>query len=84
MASQLEQQKFAKVMSQQAVLMESFAKLSNSCFEKCITRVKPSLTSTEESCLTNCIDRFYDTQMFLLARLNSKAEQAEQGSEKHS
>jgi import inner membrane translocase subunit TIM8 len=74
-------ERFAKILQQQASLMDGFSKLSLMCFERCVTRPKASLSTTEDQCLTNCVDRYYDTQLFMLTRLQSKAER---DNEKHS
>lgn len=74
MESQEENLRIARALNDQIMLMESFSKVSNLCFERCIKSAKASLNYTEESCLTNCVDRHYDTQFFMLSRLNEKAE----------
>ena len=41
---------------------------------KCVPKPGRSLSSTEESCLTNCLDRYQDAQIFMMDRIKSLAE----------
>lgn len=47
--------------------------LTEMCFKKCVTgTIKNSkLDSSEESCLTNCVDRFMDVSMLSVKHLQS-------------
>ena len=67
--------KLNQALQQQALLMRSFASITHKCFLKCVTKPGRSLSSTEDSCATNCCDRYFDAQVYLLTRLQEKAEQ---------
>lgn len=78
-------QKIMRALNEQGMIMQTFAKLSHKCFMKCVPKPGRSLSSSEDSCLTNCVDRFGDTQAFLIERLQSLAEkeQAKAGMSNH-
>lgn len=72
-----------QALQQQHALMKNFAKITHDCFLKCVTRPGKSLSHTEEACTNNCVDRYRDTQMFLIERLQAQAEneKSKQGSQ---
>ncbi|CAG9324035.1 unnamed protein product [Blepharisma stoltei] len=65
-------------LQEQAAIMQSFARQSHKCFMKCVQKPSRSLSSTEDRCLTNCVDRFYDTQQFLIERLQGLAQKEQE------
>jgi mitochondrial import inner membrane translocase subunit TIM8 len=67
-------QRLSQALQQQTELMKSFAAITHKCFKKCVTRPGKSLSHTEDLCATNCVDRYSDSQVFLLQRLQEKAE----------
>jgi len=44
----------------QANAQELMDKLSKTCFMKCITKPSTSLSSSEETCLQSCMDRYLE------------------------
>ncbi|KJZ73364.1 Mitochondrial import inner membrane translocase subunit TIM8 [Hirsutella minnesotensis 3608] len=46
--------------------------LTQMCWKKCVTaNIKnPKLDSSEEACLTNCVDRFLDLNLLVMKHLN--------------
>jgi hypothetical protein len=67
------QLQYARAMSQQALIMKNFAKISHDCFNRCVPKPGKSLSSTEDTCLTNCVERLEDAQVFLIERLQQLA-----------
>ena len=66
-------QELAQRFQQQLMLLKNFASVSHKCFMKCVTKPARNLSSTEETCATNCCQRYMDTQTFLFERLQEKA-----------
>lgn len=44
-----------------ATVTELLTKVTNKCFQKCITKPGTSLDSSETKCLNHCVDRFFDS-----------------------
>ncbi|KAI8592483.1 mitochondrial import inner membrane translocase subunit TIM8 [Geranomyces variabilis] len=44
------------------------------CWDKCITKVKPTLDKSDEVCLTNCVERFLDSTILLLNSLGAQGQ----------
>lgn len=63
-----------QALQQQAALMQGLAKTSHKCFMLCVKKPGKTLSSTEDSCLTNCVDRHSDMQVFLFERMQSLAQ----------
>lgn len=59
---QRKQQVMAEVRNQLAIAnaQELINKMNEKCFEKCITKPGPSLTSADEACVTRCTERFLE------------------------
>ena len=68
------QQMMARALQEQASIMYAFAKNSHACYLKCVGKPSSSLSSTEDACLTNCVERYGDVQLFLIERLQGLAE----------
>jgi len=68
-----DQKRLAQGLQQQAALMQGFASITHKCFLKCVQKPGKSLSHTEETCATNCVDRFTDTQYFLIQRLQEQS-----------
>ena len=68
-----DQQKLAQGLQQQLGMMKGFASVSHMCFLKCIPKPGKSLSHTEDTCVTNCSDRYADTQMFMIQRLQEQS-----------
>mmetsp|Transcript_9907 Transcript_9907/g.14786 ORF Transcript_9907/g.14786 Transcript_9907/m.14786 type:complete len:85 (+) Transcript_9907:5-259(+) len=79
----MEDQDHARTMqalNQQQIIMQTFAKLSHKCFMKCLAKPSRQLSSTEDACLTNCVDRYKDTQNFIIERLQGLAQKEQEKS----
>ncbi|KAH9413279.1 mitochondrial import inner membrane translocase subunit Tim13-like [Dermatophagoides pteronyssinus] len=44
-----------------ATIQELLSKITNKCFEKCISKPGTTLDSSETKCLNHCVDRFFDS-----------------------
>ncbi|ORY99220.1 Tim10/DDP family zinc finger-domain-containing protein [Syncephalastrum racemosum] len=54
-----------------ARVQQTVHSLTDSCWDKCISKVNSKLERTEEACLANCVERFLDTSVFIVKRLES-------------
>ncbi|KAF8528135.1 Tim10/DDP family zinc finger protein, partial [Hysterangium stoloniferum] len=62
--------KVAETHQVQARFQNKVHELTSMCWDKCITTVSGNgFTRGESDCLTNCVDRFLDTSMFLVKTL---------------
>lgn len=61
-------------------LADTFARMSDTCYKKCIPSVKEGALSVGEmSCTDRCVSKFLDTHALIGAELNSTMQkQAEQ------
>jgi import inner membrane translocase subunit TIM10 len=61
-------------------LADTFAKMSDTCWKKCIPHVKEgALTVGEMSCTDRCVSKFLDTHAMIGVELNSSMQkQADQ------
>uniref|UniRef100_A0A453HPY7 Mitochondrial import inner membrane translocase subunit n=1 Tax=Aegilops tauschii subsp. strangulata TaxID=200361 RepID=A0A453HPY7_AEGTS len=57
-----------------AMMNEMIAKLTDTCWDKCITgSIGSSFSNSETSCLSNCAKRFIDVKMLTMQRANSSS-----------
>ncbi|KAJ3046153.1 Mitochondrial import inner membrane translocase subunit Tim8 A [Rhizophlyctis rosea] len=42
------------------------------CWDRCITKIKPAMDKTDETCISNCVERFLDTSIFLINSLSQQ------------
>ncbi|KAL3512556.1 hypothetical protein ACH5RR_025273 [Cinchona calisaya] len=67
-----ELQQFLNEEKQKAMVNEMVAKLTNVCWDKCITGTPGSkFSSSETTCLTNCAQRYLDMSMIIMKRFQS-------------
>ncbi|KAI9183938.1 Mitochondrial import inner membrane translocase subunit tim8 [Blastocladiella emersonii ATCC 22665] len=71
-ASQAELQKFLEQENSKARVQSQIHTFTQMCWDKCITKVGNRLSSSEESCLTSCVERFLDTSIFIVKRLQDQ------------
>ena len=69
-----EKSQMIRGLQEQAAIMKAFAKISHNCFMKCVGKPGKALSSTEDACLTNCVERHGDMSEFLMERLQSLAQ----------
>ena len=63
------------VVVQNAVIRQAINRLSEQCFDMCVSKPGSSLSSSEASCLSQCAARYLDTSQFLVNRMQQKAKQ---------
>ncbi|KMT10961.1 hypothetical protein BVRB_5g112940 [Beta vulgaris subsp. vulgaris] len=57
---------------QRAMVNEMVAKLTSSCWDKCITSTPGSkFSSSEATCLNNCAQRYLDMSVLIMKRFQS-------------
>ncbi|KAH0846399.1 hypothetical protein Z517_10740 [Fonsecaea pedrosoi CBS 271.37] len=68
-----ELQGFLQSESQKAQVQKQIHELTELCFKKCITGSISSgkLAGKEESCMTNCVNRLFDSNMVILKHLET-------------
>jgi import inner membrane translocase subunit TIM8 len=69
--SDTEVQQWQEQQMQMAQFQQLISKFSEVCWDKCMTDTPPgaSLSSNQNTCLTNCVNRYYDTNLFVTTRL---------------
>ncbi|CAN1175151.1 Mitochondrial import inner membrane translocase subunit TIM8 [Linum perenne] len=67
-----EMQHFLNQEKERAMMNEMVAKLTNVCWEKCITSAPGNkFSSSESSCLSNCAQRYLDLSVIIMKRFQS-------------
>jgi import inner membrane translocase subunit TIM8 len=66
---------FVQAEKQKAMVNELVAKLTDSCWDKCMGTPGSKLSSGESACFTNCAQRFLETSQLIL----QKFERMQQG-----
>jgi len=76
-ATQKELQSFLDREQAQARLQQSIHTFTSMCWDKCITGTPSTRFSRgEESCLVNCVERFLDTSLFMVKKVESQRQDA--------
>ncbi|EKX47837.1 hypothetical protein GUITHDRAFT_69150, partial [Guillardia theta CCMP2712] len=44
-------------------------KITDICWDKCVSKPGKELTDAEKNCIANCSERFLDTSMFVVNRI---------------
>jgi len=71
-ASQKELEKFVTELQAVERAQTMKATLTSTCWDKCIAgSVSNRFARGEEACLENCVNRFYDTSVILVNRLEA-------------
>ena len=75
-ADQQELQTFLEQENAKARLQSAVHNYTDICWDKCITgKVGNKLAAGEEQCLANCVERFLDTSIFIVKRLEETRQQ---------
>ena len=53
----------------QVRVQEALAEITDKCWDKCMGKPGTKLSGSEESCFSNCAERFLETSMFIQRRL---------------
>mmetsp|Transcript_15939 Transcript_15939/g.28377 ORF Transcript_15939/g.28377 Transcript_15939/m.28377 type:complete len:126 (-) Transcript_15939:315-692(-) len=78
MDSQMQLRLALQQEQQKAMALEAISKITELCWDVCVSRPDSKLSSSEQSCLSNCSKRYIDTTMFVGQRMKRQAEQAQQ------
>mmetsp|Transcript_8162 Transcript_8162/g.17868 ORF Transcript_8162/g.17868 Transcript_8162/m.17868 type:complete len:85 (-) Transcript_8162:497-751(-) len=68
-------QSFMETEQQKAVIQAAINKLTETCFDKCISKPGAKLDSSEANCIANCAGRFLDSSVFVVSRMMAKRQQ---------
>ena len=68
-------QTFMETEQQKQVIQAAIAKLTETCFDKCINKPGAKLDSSEANCVANCAGRFLDSSVFVVSRMMAKRQQ---------
>ncbi|CDS03774.1 hypothetical protein LRAMOSA01175 [Lichtheimia ramosa] len=68
---QRELAQFLEGENAKARVQQTVHTLTDGCWDKCISKINNKLDRSEEACLANCVERFLDTSMFIVKRLES-------------
>ena len=72
---QRELQSFMENENQKAVIQAAISKLTETCFDKCVTKPGAKLDSSEANCIANCAGRYLDSSVFVVNRMMAKRNQ---------
>ncbi|XP_008813226.1 mitochondrial import inner membrane translocase subunit TIM8 [Phoenix dactylifera] len=72
MENSAELQRFLEQEKQKAMVSEMVGKITNVCWDKCITSTPGSkFSSSESTCLTNCAQRYVEMSVLIMKRFQS-------------
>merc|ERR1712086_279838 len=72
-----ELQSFMEMENQKAVIQAAIGKLTETCFDKCVTKPGNKLDSSEANCVANCAGRYLDSSVFVVNRMMAKRQQGQ-------
>jgi len=82
-ATQKELSVFLEKQQAEARLHSSIHNFTGICWDKCVTGTPSTRFSrAEESCLSNCVERFLDTSLFMVRKIEEQRSQVENGTTK--
>ena len=64
-----ELQHFMETENQKAVIQQAISKLTETCFDKCVTKTNRGLDQSEANCISNCAGRYLDASVFVVNRM---------------
>lgn len=67
-------QAFIQEENQKAAVQQIIAKLTDTCWDKCMGKPGSKLSSWETDCISNCAERFLDTSMLIVQRMQKQAQ----------
>ena len=70
-----EQQQYVQAVQQEqqrALVQQVISKLTEVCWEKCVTSTSSAMGGREKTCVENCAKRYIDSSSFVQARLQAK------------
>ncbi|KCV71445.1 hypothetical protein H696_02392 [Fonticula alba] len=78
----LELQRLLQERQSLSIFEEATLHYTSLCFDKCIGRIGTKLDSSEQTCLSNCVERFFDVSESVLYHIAGSADGPNQGQEK--
>ncbi|KAJ7169610.1 Tim10/DDP family zinc finger-domain-containing protein [Mycena filopes] len=79
-ATQKELATFLEKQQAEARLHQSIHNFTGICWKKCVTGTPSTKFSrSEESCLSNCVERFLDTSLFMVRKIEEQRAAFENG-----
>ncbi|KAI0067915.1 hypothetical protein BV25DRAFT_1847290 [Artomyces pyxidatus] len=70
---QRELQGFMEREQAQARMQQSIHNFTSMCWDKCITGTPSTrFSSSEQNCLQNCVERFLDTSLFMIRKIEEQ------------
>ena len=69
-ADQKELQGFLETEQAKARVQQSVHKFTDMCWDKCITSIGARFGRGEEACLSNCVERFLDSSLFIVSPIH--------------
>lgn len=72
---QAEMRSFIESETGRLKMQTAISEFTDKCFSKCLsnTGMKDQLTSTDQSCLRNCVGRYLDVNIHIIKNLNAVA-----------
>mmetsp|Transcript_54569 Transcript_54569/g.111359 ORF Transcript_54569/g.111359 Transcript_54569/m.111359 type:complete len:89 (+) Transcript_54569:26-292(+) len=67
-----EVQSFIEHQQQIQQIQAVVGKITELCWDKCVSKPGKDLTESEKNCVANCSERFLDTSMFVVNRIQNK------------
>jgi hypothetical protein len=61
-----------QLLQQQAMLQTLMVKLSDTAFEACVTKPSSSLSSSETSCITSVVSKYFEASQLIVNRLQNQ------------
>ena len=67
-AADPEVQQFLMMEQQKAQFQSQVHRMVDTCWDRCIDKPRDKLDSRAETCLSNCVERFFDTSIYITGR----------------
>ncbi|KAI0639246.1 Tim10/DDP family zinc finger-domain-containing protein [Trametes polyzona] len=71
-ASRKELEQFIETQQAQTRVQTQVHMLTDMCWDKCVGSISSSFSRSEQSCLANCVDRFLDTSLYLVKKVEDQ------------
>ncbi|PIL32129.1 transporter [Ganoderma sinense ZZ0214-1] len=71
-ASQKELEQFLETEQAQARVQTQIHTLTSLCWDKCVGSISSGFSGKEQSCLENCVGRFFDASDYLIRRVEQQ------------
>ncbi|KAH9857932.1 Tim10/DDP family zinc finger-domain-containing protein [Lenzites betulinus] len=71
-SSRKELESFIETQQAQTRVQTQVNTLAEMCWDKCVGSISSGFSRGERSCLENCVDRFLDTSLYLVKRIEDE------------